>query len=289
MNYFLRSLLACGVVIGSICGQAAAEDKSADDKIPVLFVDQMGHGKENPKKGQLGATYFLRTILRVSDTESKIEIRHITLAQLDERQLKGVPLVVISGVADPKPVVPLLRKFIEQKGQLLIAAGSEFDPVLWNKSAWLGGKGILPAPLKPKVLGKNLDRPRAKDEPLTAFNLDFDSLREQEYFQLPSVSETSMRDIITEPHFFRAIQTDLTGEPSEKQSKPKVLARFDTKDNVPYLVERKVGKGNVLFVASGFDASTSTIRTSIAMIVFDRIMRQMAGLPSVAKKKPSSP
>jgi len=39
--------------------------------------------------------------------------------------------------------VPLLRDYVKQGGQLLIAAGAEFNPDAWNAAAWKDGEGIL--------------------------------------------------------------------------------------------------------------------------------------------------
>src|SRR6185369_6577640 len=89
-------------------------------------------------------------------------------------------LVVIAGVADPGPAVPLLRDFVRQGGQLFIAAGGDFDPAAWTRSAWLDGAGILPAPLAEQAFGQTPEE--AKSE-LRPFFLSFPSMG-HEYFQL---------------------------------------------------------------------------------------------------------
>ena len=44
-------------------------------------------------------------------------------------------------------MVPLLADYVRQGGQLVLAAGAQFDPALWQEQAWLNGQGILPLPL----------------------------------------------------------------------------------------------------------------------------------------------
>jgi hypothetical protein len=55
---------------------------------------------------------------------------------------------------------------------------------------------------------------------------------------------------------------------------PRTLARF-TRVNSPYLVERQVGDGRVLFVASSLLSSWNTLPKTDTMFMFDRILRSM--------------
>ncbi len=54
---------------------------------------------------------------------------------------------------------------------------------------------------------------------------------------------------------------------------PKVLARFEGERHAPYLVSRPIGRGEVIFAASGLASSWSTLSTTNAMVAFDRILR----------------
>ena len=74
--------------------------------------------------------------------------------QLDQTLLADARLVVIGGIRSPEDRTPLLREFVEQGGALVIAAGGEFDPAAWTAAAWNDGLGILPAPLKPALVGQ---------------------------------------------------------------------------------------------------------------------------------------
>jgi hypothetical protein len=57
------------------------------------------------------------------------------------------------------------------------------------------------------------------------------------------------------------------------QRQPKVLATFEGDKRSPYLVSRPVGRGEVLFAASGLASSWSTLATTNAIVAFDRILR----------------
>lgn len=64
-------------------------------------------------------------------------------------------------------------------------------------------------------------------------------------------------------------------EQAARSLQPRVLASFS--NQVPYLVERTIGAGSVLFVSSGFQSSWNTIRGSHAILLFDRLLRQRIG------------
>ena len=83
-----------------------------------------------------------------------VQIRHLTIDQLTRKALADARLVVIAGVSRPSPAeVSLLKQYVEQGGNLLLAAGGNFDPAAWTEAAWQDGLGILPAPLAPTAQG----------------------------------------------------------------------------------------------------------------------------------------
>lgn len=67
------------------------------------------------------------------------------------------------------------------------------------------------------------------------------------------------------------------------RSTPRVLARFaeTPAEGVPYLVERRLGYGRVLFLAAGLSSDWDTLSQTNAIVLLDRIARSMieAGLP----------
>ena len=220
--------------------------------------------------------------------------------------------------------------------------------------------GILPAPLLPEPLGALPDEAAGDLKP---FFLAFDSLQAHQYFQLAGVSEQELRDLYSEPFFFKAVRADVSDETlqalrqaelkrleeeqqfvAEAQSRrkqavesggeaaldetgkkqlrgdeqregllrhtwllwahqmaagdeeplpddpgrrtsrleemaertvPRVLARFDNPAGTPYLVARKIQRGDVLLATSGLLSNWNTLPTSNAVVIFDRTLRAM--------------
>ena len=144
--------------------------------LPVVFVDQYGAEGEDVSKGRIGETGPFRWMLApklagASQARPLIQVRHTTIDRLDRKLLADARMVVVAGVADPGGATGLLRQFVEQGGQLIVAAGGDFDPAAWTKSAWLDGSGILPVPLTGFV-GKSL----AEDPRAEPFQIEFASL-----------------------------------------------------------------------------------------------------------------
>lgn len=171
--------------------------------LPVVFVDQLGE-KEDRARGEYGETFHLRRLLAPvvsrGDTQRQlVQIRHTTIANLSKQVLEDARLVVIAGVANPGSAVGLLREYVQQGGQLVIAAGGQFDPKAWNEAAWLDGAGILPAPLQNDLFGK---APGESAGQLVPFQLAVNSLV-HDYFRLEDVSDEELTDLYQVPLFFK--------------------------------------------------------------------------------------
>lgn len=341
--------------------------------LPVVFVDQFGEDDEDPVKNRVGETRLLRKLLapvasRAENARQLVRVRHVKLDQVTRELLEDARLVVIAGLADPGDKTSLLREYVEQGGQLFIAAGgaydparnSGFDPARWTEAAWLDGRGILPAPLLPEPLGALPDDAGGELKP---FFLAFDSLQAHQHFQLAGVSDDELRDLYSEPFFFKAVRADVSDEtlralrqtelrrleddqqflaaaqtrrrqavesggegalddagkqrlrsdeqregqlrpawllwaqqltagedeslpddPGLRTSRlqmlaertlPRVLARFDDPAGTPYLVIRKIQRGDVLLATSGLLSDWNTLPTSNAVVIFDRVLRAM--------------
>jgi hypothetical protein len=182
--------------------------------LPVVFVDQYGAESENPAQYRLGETRHLRTLLAPvasrNDTQRQlIKVRHLASEQLTQESIADARLVAVAGVANLEPAqVKLLREYVEQGGQLLVGAGADFDPRAWSESAWQGGNGILPLPLKAEPIG---EVPQPGVEPKT-FSLSFESLQNHPYFALAGVPENDLRDVYAEPFFFKAVEVDASDD-----------------------------------------------------------------------------
>lgn len=302
--------------------------------LPVVFVDQFGE-EEDPTRNRLGETRHLRQLLAptansADNARQLIQIRRRRIDELDRDLLADARMVVIAGIADPGDRVGLLREYVEQGGQLVIAAGAEFDPVAWNTSGWNAGQGILPLPLAPEFLGGLPDMANRDLKPLF---LSFESLGHHPYFQLAGNAEDDLRDLYAEPFFFQAVQVDagpasielatkagataesgprwLLWSPPEADTStlarpsadgsvalpappatgaaapttpsatgsvdfaPRILARLVSETGPAYLVERQIGRGRVLFSASGLLSSWNTLPKTNAIVLFDRILRSL--------------
>ncbi len=319
-------------------------------ELPVVFIDQYG-STEDPKKNHYGETRHLRQLLAPitnRDSRQLVKIRQLRIEEVDAAALEDARLVVIAGVASPEGAVGVLREFVKQGGQLLIAAGAEFDPAAWNQSAWLDGGGILPAPLKAEPIGS---LPEDVAGELKPFFLAPASMS-HDYFYIAETSQQELDDLYTLPPFFKAVQPqvddrvvdvlvtaetkriadersqwkesverlknwddleargaltaedrrqrtdelerrttvapnwltwtqqtamqdDAEASPAEQasQSRPRVLAAFD--NNVPFLVQRNIGRGQVLLASSGMLSSWNTLPKTNTILLFDRIMRAM--------------
>jgi len=283
------------------------------------------------------------------------KISHVTIDRLEgaagEDLLKDARLVIVAGVASPENSVPLLKEYVQQGGNLVIAAGGFFDAEAWNEAAWKDGRGILPAPfVHPFTVGQ---LPEEAAGPLQPFQLDYNSLRNHPYFLLEGVSSEEQADLYRLPYFFKAVvvevsdevkktmvdavakeiaerrenlakidrelaelqekqqqrkdkltpeeqvrQTDLRTqrlrlkaswlgwsppEPSDEDKrpveevaagmKPTVLARYT--NGLPFMVERRLGRGRVLLVSTGVYSSWNTLSLTNTMLIYDRILRGM--------------
>lgn len=322
--------------------------------LPVVFVDQLGE-KEDPARGDYGESFHLRRLLApvISRGETQrqlVQIRHTTIANLNRQMLEDARLVVISGVSNPGPAVSLLREYVQQGGQVVITAGAQFDPQAWNDTAWLGGAGVLPAPLRPELFGKT---PSESAGQLAPFQLAVNSLV-HDYFRLEDVADEELADLYQTPLFFKAAVVDVSpavvdafhktettrmteereffAESAKRQAAwarqeaqgtldaatqqqkraddqrraelqpkwlmwtnpqndsttstkpisqlvegamPHVLGHFTDPGKLPFLVERRIGQGQVLFYSSSAFSEWNDLTKTNAALVFDRIFRFM--------------
>lgn len=185
--------------------------------LPVVFVDQYGD-QEDAARNRLGETRHLRKLLapktaRADAPKQLVKVRHLRPDQLSRDVLAEARVVIVAGLKSPGDNVALLREYVQQGGQLLLAAGADFDPEAWTEEAWLDGTGILPLPLASEPLGET---PEAAGDKLKPFFLSYESLRGEQLFELPNVAEEELRDLYSEPFFFKAVQVEAAGEAVEK-------------------------------------------------------------------------
>ena len=316
--------------------------------LPIVFIDQFGADGEQPSRNRYGETRHIRRLLapvvsRADAGRQLVQVRHVRIDEVTKDLLEDARMVVIAGVRTPAPLVDLLRQFVVQGGQLVIAAGADFDADEWNREGWLDGRGILPLPLA----GTIGTLPNEAGE-LKPFFLDWRTMKDDILFRLPGVPDEQLADLYGGPLFFKAVVSDaspatvniardaerdrvadvqkqretlakeladfasmesagrLTQEDGSRMSlarealqtvspawlvwatdettddasqqtpdsvAPRVLASFD--NGQPYLVSRRLGRGDVLWVASGMVSPWNTLPKTNAMLMFDRLLRGM--------------
>jgi len=174
--------------------------------LPVVFIDQLGDD-EDPSRDRFGETYRLRQYLAPKTDPSQgkrqvIDLKTRRIEQLDRSLLEDARLVVIAGVETPGSgeKVELLREYVEQGGNLVIAAGGDFDPAQWDEAAWLDGLGILPTSLAPQTVGQPLGSTSGD-----VFQLDYNSLKSHDYFLLDE-PEGFLRKMYRGPIFSKVVE-----------------------------------------------------------------------------------
>jgi hypothetical protein len=179
-------------------------------KVPVVFIDQYGR-EEKPSLNQYGETFPLRRLLapktsRQEDDKQLVEVRHRKAAEVTQEDLKDARLVAIAGIKAPTDkLVRLLREYVEQGGVVFLAAGGEFDPMAWQQEAFLDGAGILPAPLKPVMIGK---LPVGDAQDPEVFHLAPATMSDP-IFQLDMPAQ-ELADMLTAPFFYKAVAVDMS-------------------------------------------------------------------------------
>lgn len=289
--------------------------------LPVVFIDELGSEGEQSQRQVFGETRPLRRILAPTDTAQGaapplVSIRHTRIDQLDRKLLSDARLVVIAGIEQPgEAAVKLLRDYVSQGGQLILAAGARFSAERWSDQAWQNGDGILPAPLD-GLIGESLEDNPMKLDPL---HIAYDSLAGQDEFHIAGESEDSQAAFYRDPLFFKIVRVDAGSkslqtlldreqqrlkdtQPASAEDQqesaarwlawrtetpasatatvnsdvtaaaPRVLARFT--NGSPFLIERRIGQGDVLFIATSLRSGWNTWPSSYTMFLADRLMRR---------------
>jgi hypothetical protein len=251
--------------------------------LPVVFIDQYGDGQEDAARGRLGETRHLRRLLapRTSRSDARrqlISVRHISPESLTHDLLSDVRLIVVAGVREPAQMAGLLADYVRDGGQLMIAAGADFDVVAWNTAGWLDGQGILPLPLMSEPIGGT---PEELGDRLRPFSLSLESVAHEASFRLAGLSDADLQALYTEAFFFKAVRVDewagTTGSEGKESlgEKPRVFARFDDAERSIFLVARNIGRGQTLFCSTGLLSSWNTLPKTNAFLIFDRLLRDM--------------
>ncbi|HUQ72470.1 MAG TPA: hypothetical protein VM165_23280, partial [Planctomycetaceae bacterium] len=270
------------------------------DTVPVVFVDQYGADSEDVSRNRIGETHALRHLLapKASSTDlarRTVQIQHVTPDEVTQQLLETARLVVVGGVESPGDLVPLLREYVTQGGPLVLLAGGDFDPARWQAEAWRDGRGLLPAPLKSEPVG-SLPESTAELHPFFA---DFRTMQ-NDLFLVEGEDPETLRGLFETLPFFQAVQFDMKkdvealatdttddDEPkwwlwrttarsteSSQHDSRRVLAMFSD-GRTPWVIEHRIGRGRVVWFASGVSSDWNLLRTSGAMYVFHRLMSRL--------------
>lgn len=241
-------------------------------QLPVLFVEDADLGGS---RRRVDETASLRRLIGETDARGAdlplAAIERTTIDQLTPEILAMKRLVVVVGVRDPSNAVSSLHRYVEHGGELLIAAGGGFDPAAWNQAAWLKGEGILPLRLQPQLIGEV----PTDGTDLEPFWLSPDSIDVREW-RLDHLTSAAWQESAREPVFFRYARStrELRGQlPAGEMPNFRVLAALNNGD--PLFIERNLGAGHIVFFASGLAPKWNTLAQSRAILLIDRLVRQM--------------
>jgi Aerotolerance regulator N-terminal/von Willebrand factor type A domain len=225
-------------------------------ELPVVFIDQYGASQEDVIKNRVGETRPLRKLLapvhsRNEQRRAFIKVIHLASTEVTQEVLSTARAVVMAGVAQPNTeLLTMLQEYATQGGQVFIAAGANFDAESWNISTLPNGRSLLPYSLRTDVLGAIPELAKGEVKP---FYLSYESMAGQELFQLPGVADDRLRDLFTEPFFFKAVDARLTPE-----EEIKVLTQLRQ-----YIEQQQKTMAQIRAIEAGFLAQEKNMALSV--------------------------
>ena len=173
---------------------------------------------------------------------------------LADANLAGFHAVVLANVYRiSEPTIESLERFVQQGGGVVFFLGDQVDADLYNSTLFRNGEGLLPAELGELVrpadpahlvvadrLHPALRAVGREDDPLGISRVPF-----FEYFSCRSLEST-----VAETPDGGSIDKS---ESTAVDQSTRVIARFDTNDEHPAILERPFGQGRVLLVTTSAD------------------------------------
>ena len=219
------------------------------DRVGALLIDG------DPSKEWLrGETDFLKLALtpfmeaetkKVVETKDLIDARVLNAQSFNpNNDLKDQSLVILANVEKlSKESTESIEGFIREGGGLWICAGDQMDLNWYNQELGSSGAGILPMPIiaeKKKVTQNNI-RSRIVSS----------------FFDHPALSlfNDPRNGSLADAEIQNWVQLDQTGSAREKDIT--IIARLETGD--PLIIEKKVGKGVVLFLSTSIDTDWTNL------------------------------
>jgi hypothetical protein len=222
------------------------------DSINVLLVD--GDPSGQPLQSEtdylsIALTPFTFGRVRLADL---VQTQTVQSKDLTEERLKTSRVVVLANVSKLEPAqLQTLTAFVNDGGALLVCAGNKIDLNWYREQMFANGGGLLPAAfgiLKGQIESDGkadaVAGTLSKSSHIVAQHFDHPAL---EFFNEPANGDLSTAEIRRWHEL-----ADVDG-----RSDVSVLARLDSGD--PLLIERRVGDGVVLQMATACDADWSDL------------------------------
>lgn len=219
------------------------------DRLGTLLIDG------DPSKEWLrGETDFLKLALtpflevegkKEVETKDLIDARVISALSFNPlKDLENQSLIILANVKKlSKESTGAIINFVREGGGLWICAGDQMDLTWYNQELGSTGAGILPMPIiaEKKKVAKEAIRSRIVSS----------------FFEHPALSlfNDPRNGSLADAEIQNWLQLDESGSALEKDIT--ILARLETGD--PFIIEKKIGKGVVLFLSTSIDTDWSNL------------------------------
>jgi hypothetical protein len=230
------------------------------DNLQLLVVD----GEPSSESFQ-GETDFLGLALSLPVGDSKaFQVEIVTDAEWVASARADPDLIILANVANLAAAqTDLLRKLVDAGAGLMIFPGDQIDPDNYNQQLFQEGRGLLPMALDAPV-----------DEPVTGLLLEENSPSAVD--ALRQLSASVLERIKVNKHYRVRL-------PVDDDATVRVLARWNDASSSPALMEKRVGRGRVLFWTTTADKSWSDWPTDPSYVLAMRetakaIARTSAGI-----------
>lgn len=197
--------------------------------IPIALVIKQRH--EIP---YLNDSFYLERALQPVEGQTwSIKTTILTLDELVTEPLSNYRILFLVNLpAVTQPVAEKLASFVDNGGRLVWIAGQEVDCAVYNAAHESAGKKLLPAPLEAVIAPT--DTERRDSWRVNWLDVQYPALAG--FHEPPSLYQSILA--------YKYIRLDTTQEPDTR-----VLMRLDGNGD-PFLVERDIGTGKVLFLAT---------------------------------------
>jgi hypothetical protein len=189
----------------------------------------------------------------------------VTWEGLVQERLSDYQVIVLCNVEAVSPQVrQRLHQFVTSGGGLLFFAGNRVDPERYNQMWYRSDTLLLPTPL-----GQPVQQPAEQPQTIAALDPDHEALR----------LFTMEPDLLRHGRFYRYIALE------GSNTVPDVQTLLSFENGQPLLVEKHIGKGNVMFFASSADRDWTDLPTRTAYVpLLHGLVGYLAELSSAAQR-----